>query len=147
MARTSTQRYLCEIGTTAGVLGDKGRVVVPAAVRERLGWQQGAELILVETPDGLLLTERRTALRIIRDTLTDHDPRRRAHRRSTCGSRGRPRRLMRAFDASALLAFLRGAQRTAIIPSAWPLARDVLLSFAVTVDTVTRVDAEVAAAA
>lgn len=55
--------------TTNVVLGDKGRIVVPFDVRRRRDWRQGTVLILVETPDGLLLTERATALRMIREKL------------------------------------------------------------------------------
>lgn len=56
-------------GTQAVVLGDKGRIVVPAEVRARRQWNQGTTLVLIETPDGLLLTERRTALRLVRERL------------------------------------------------------------------------------
>ena len=78
---------------------------------------------------------------------------------------------MTVFDASALLAFLRGelggevvqrslhdggrisaanwsevAQKVAADPTAWPIAQDVLLSFDLTIEPVTREDAEAAAA-
>ncbi|MBW4042918.1 MAG: AbrB/MazE/SpoVT family DNA-binding domain-containing protein [Acidobacteria bacterium] len=53
-------------GTTSVVVGDKGRIVVPAEVRARHNWAAGTELILVETDEGLLLTERSTALRRVR---------------------------------------------------------------------------------
>ena len=53
-------------GTTSVVVGDKGRIVVPAEVRARHNWSAGTELILVETDEGLLLTERSTALRRVR---------------------------------------------------------------------------------
>ncbi|WP_375400456.1 PIN domain-containing protein [uncultured Amnibacterium sp.] len=78
---------------------------------------------------------------------------------------------MTVFDASALLAFLREepgsdvvehnltsggrvgaanwsevAQKVATEPTAWPIARDVLLSFDLVVEPVTRADAEAAAA-
>lgn len=56
-------------GSTSVVLGDKGRIVVPSGVRERRRWTQGTTLILVETPDGLLLTDRDTALRMVREQL------------------------------------------------------------------------------
>lgn len=77
---------------------------------------------------------------------------------------------MTVFDASALLAFLRGepgsavverglhdggwvsaanwsevAQKVAVEPTAWPVARDVLLSFELAVEPVGRDDAEAAA--
>lgn len=53
-------------GTTAVTVGDKGRIVVPSEVRSRRNWLPGTALILIETEDGLLLTERDTALRRIR---------------------------------------------------------------------------------
>jgi AbrB family looped-hinge helix DNA binding protein len=55
--------------TSSVVLGDKGRIVVPAAVRARRNWQQGTTLLLIETPEGMLLTERATALKLIREKL------------------------------------------------------------------------------
>lgn len=51
------------------ILGDKGRIIIPAGVRERRRWTQGTTLILQETAQGLLLTDRDTALRMIRHTL------------------------------------------------------------------------------
>lgn len=78
---------------------------------------------------------------------------------------------MTVFDASALLAFLRGepgsdivehdltsggrisaanwsevAQKMATEPTAWPIAQGVLLSFDLVIEPVTRADAEAAAA-
>lgn len=60
-------------GTQSVVVGDKGRIVVPAEVRARRNWVTGTPLVMVETPDGLLLTERASALRIIRERLAGHD--------------------------------------------------------------------------
>ena len=45
-------------GTHAVVMGDRGRLVVPADVRERAGLSQGTALMLLETPDGLVLLTR-----------------------------------------------------------------------------------------
>lgn len=78
---------------------------------------------------------------------------------------------MTVFDASALLAFLLGesgaeavesrlgvggcisaanwsevAQKTSTVRGAWPPARDLLLSYPLTIEPVSRVDAETAAA-
>jgi AbrB family looped-hinge helix DNA binding protein len=62
--------YLACMSVTASVvLGDKGRVVVPAAIRERRNWAQGTTLLLIETPDGMLLTDRATALKGVREQL------------------------------------------------------------------------------
>lgn len=69
-ATRGTEWYVAYMGVTASVvLGDKGRVVVPAAIRERRNWGQGTTLLLIETPDGMLLTDRVTALKIVREQL------------------------------------------------------------------------------
>ena len=39
-------------------MGDRGRLVVPAEVRERAGFAEGTSLVLLETPDGLVLLTR-----------------------------------------------------------------------------------------
>jgi AbrB family looped-hinge helix DNA binding protein len=39
-------------------VGDRGRIVVPAEVRERTGLDAGTPLVLIETPDGLILLTR-----------------------------------------------------------------------------------------
>ena len=41
------------------VVGDRGRIVVPADVRERAGLTAGTPLVLIETPDGLILLTRK----------------------------------------------------------------------------------------
>ncbi len=50
-------------------MGDRGRLVVPAELRERLNLQPGSPLLLVETPDGIVLATRDQAKRLIRDQL------------------------------------------------------------------------------
>jgi AbrB family looped-hinge helix DNA binding protein len=40
------------------VVGDRGRVVLPAEVRERAGLSEGTRLVLIETPNGLILLTR-----------------------------------------------------------------------------------------
>ncbi|MGH9043166.1 MAG: AbrB/MazE/SpoVT family DNA-binding domain-containing protein [Acidimicrobiia bacterium] len=39
-------------------MGDRGRLVVPAAVRDRAGLTEGTPLILLETPEGIVLLTR-----------------------------------------------------------------------------------------
>lgn len=39
-------------------MGDRGRLVVPAAVRERQHWEQGTHLVFLETEDGVLVATR-----------------------------------------------------------------------------------------
>ena len=45
-------------GTHTISMGDRGRLVVPADVRERLGLLPGTPLVLLEAPDGLVLLTR-----------------------------------------------------------------------------------------
>jgi len=45
-------------GTHSIVVGDRGRIVVPADVRRRAGLREGSPLILLETPHGLILLTR-----------------------------------------------------------------------------------------
>lgn len=45
-------------GTHTVTVGDRGRLVVPAPVRERLGLTEGTVLVLVEAPDGIVLLTR-----------------------------------------------------------------------------------------
>jgi AbrB family looped-hinge helix DNA binding protein len=45
-------------GTHHVVVGDRGRIVVPAEVRQRAGLNEGTPLVLIETPDGLILLTR-----------------------------------------------------------------------------------------
>jgi AbrB family looped-hinge helix DNA binding protein len=45
-------------GTYTVVMGDRGRLVVPADVRARAGLDEGTTLILLESPGGLVLLTR-----------------------------------------------------------------------------------------
>lgn len=45
-------------GTWTVTVGDRGRLVVPVEVRERLHLREGSTLILLETDDGLVLLTR-----------------------------------------------------------------------------------------
>lgn len=49
-------------------LSEKGQVVVPKASRDRLGWQPGVELEVIESADSVILRPRRNA-----GTLTVND--------------------------------------------------------------------------
>ena len=53
-------------GTFTVKMGERGRVVVPAAVRERAGFTEGATLMLLETPDGVVLMTRDQLLARVR---------------------------------------------------------------------------------
>jgi len=50
-------------------MGDRGRLVVPAELRERLQLRAGSPVLLVETEDGLVLTTRPAARRLLRQQL------------------------------------------------------------------------------
>ena len=45
-------------GTYTVIVGDRGRIVVPAEVRERAGLAEGTPLILLDTLGGLVLLTR-----------------------------------------------------------------------------------------
>jgi AbrB family looped-hinge helix DNA binding protein len=51
------------------MMGDRGRLVIPAEVRARLGLEAGAPLVLVETPHGVILTTRIQAKALVREQL------------------------------------------------------------------------------
>lgn len=50
-------------------MGDRGRLVVPAELRERWQLQVGTPVLLVETNDGVVLTTRAAARRLLRRQL------------------------------------------------------------------------------
>lgn len=54
-------------------VGDRGRIVVPAGVRERAGLVEGTPLILLETPRGLVLLTRRQLQARVREDLAGLD--------------------------------------------------------------------------
>jgi AbrB family looped-hinge helix DNA binding protein len=53
-------------------VGDKGRVVIPQADRERWGFTPGTKLVLVETPEGPLLLTREQLLDRVRADCAGH---------------------------------------------------------------------------
>lgn len=60
-------------GTYQVVVGDRGRLVVPADVRERAGIGEGTTLVLLETPSGLVLLTREQLRQRVRDDLSGLD--------------------------------------------------------------------------
>lgn len=50
-------------------VGDRGRLVLPADVRERYGIAEGTELVLVDSPEGLALLTRDQLKRRVRANL------------------------------------------------------------------------------
>ncbi|SRR5579875_3088978 len=60
-------------GTHTVVVGDRGRLVVPAEVRQRAGLVEGSTLVLMETPSGLVLMTQRQVRDRVRKELSGLD--------------------------------------------------------------------------
>ena len=60
-------------GTYNVTMGDRGRLVVPAELRERAGLVEGATLTLVEAPGGLVLLTRQQLRALVRADLAELD--------------------------------------------------------------------------
>lgn len=60
-------------GTRNMVVGDRGRIVVPADVRERAGLVKGTPLVLIESPGGLALLTREQLRARVREELAGLD--------------------------------------------------------------------------
>ncbi|MEO7373429.1 MAG: AbrB/MazE/SpoVT family DNA-binding domain-containing protein [Terrimesophilobacter sp.] len=60
-------------GTTSMRVGDRGRVVLPAGLRQRRNWPEGTTLIAVETERGVILTRRDELESLVRDQLAGVD--------------------------------------------------------------------------
>jgi AbrB family looped-hinge helix DNA binding protein len=60
-------------GTHTVVVGDRGRIVVPADVRARAGLKAGTRLVMLETPAGLVLLTREQLRARVRDELSGLD--------------------------------------------------------------------------
>jgi AbrB family looped-hinge helix DNA binding protein len=60
-------------GTQTITMGDRGRLVIPAEVRERAGLREGTTLVLLETPTGLVLLTRDQLMARVRGELEGAD--------------------------------------------------------------------------
>jgi AbrB family looped-hinge helix DNA binding protein len=60
-------------GTYQVVMGERGRLVVPAELRERLHLGAGTVLILLETPQGVVLATREQIKQLVRGQLEGTD--------------------------------------------------------------------------
>jgi AbrB family looped-hinge helix DNA binding protein len=58
----------------SATVGNKGRVVIPAALRERHGWVDGTVLVFIEEPDGVRVISQDDLLASIRSQLAGTDP-------------------------------------------------------------------------
>ena len=55
------------------VMGDRGRLVVPVELRERLQLKAGSPLVLLDTPAGIVLTTREQMKQLVRSRLKGID--------------------------------------------------------------------------
>ena len=60
-------------GTYNVTMGDRGRLVIPAALRERTGLREGTPLVLVETARGVALLTRDQVKEMVRSDLAGLD--------------------------------------------------------------------------
>lgn len=60
-------------GTYQVVVGDRGRLVIPADLRERAGLVEGTTLTMLETPTGLVLLTRPQLQELVRADLAGPD--------------------------------------------------------------------------
>ena len=60
-------------GTYTVVMGDRGRLVVPAELRERLNLAPGTPLVLFETSAGVVLCTREQLKALVRERLADRE--------------------------------------------------------------------------
>jgi AbrB family looped-hinge helix DNA binding protein len=66
--------YYCLMsGTYQVTMGDRGRLVIPAELRERAGLAEGVPLILLEAPHGLVLLTRSQLQELVRADLAGLD--------------------------------------------------------------------------
>lgn len=54
-------------------MGDRGRVVIPAPMRERAGLVEGRRLVLLDTPNGVVLLTREQLQDLVRRDLAGLD--------------------------------------------------------------------------
>jgi AbrB family looped-hinge helix DNA binding protein len=60
-------------GTFTVTMGDRGRLVIPAELRERAGLDEGTSLLLLETDGGVVLMTREQLKRRVRNDLQGDD--------------------------------------------------------------------------
>jgi AbrB family looped-hinge helix DNA binding protein len=79
LRRTAGGPQVCEwylalmSGTYNVVMGDRGRLVVPVELRERLHLESGSPLLLLDTDDGVVLTTRDQAKTLLRRQLAGQE--------------------------------------------------------------------------
>lgn len=51
------------------MMGERGRLVVPAEIRDRLDLRAGSPLVMVDTPQGIIVSTRDQVKRLVRANL------------------------------------------------------------------------------
>lgn len=52
--------------TYAASVGDRGRLVIPSALRRSQKWEPGAQLLMLDTPNGVITMTQKQAKQLIR---------------------------------------------------------------------------------
>jgi AbrB family looped-hinge helix DNA binding protein len=60
-------------GTHTLRVGNRGRIVLPAELRQRRNWPEGTPLVAVDTDRGVILTSRDELEKIVREQLEGSD--------------------------------------------------------------------------
>ncbi|HYO00717.1 MAG TPA: MraZ N-terminal domain-containing protein [Mycobacterium sp.] len=60
-------------GTYTATMGDRGRLVIPATLRERAGLVEGQPVVLLETAKGIVLLTREQLKELVRADLNGLD--------------------------------------------------------------------------
>jgi AbrB family looped-hinge helix DNA binding protein len=60
-------------GTYTATMGDRGRLVIPASLRERAGLVEGRPVVLLDTPKGIVLLTREQLKELVRADLSGLD--------------------------------------------------------------------------
>ena len=60
-------------GTFTTCMGDRGRLVIPASLRERAGLVEGRPVVLLDTPKGIVLLTREQLKELVRTDLSGLD--------------------------------------------------------------------------
>ncbi len=60
-------------GIYATSMGDRGRLVIPAGLRERAGLVEGRPVVLLDTPKGIVLLTREQLKELVRADLSGLD--------------------------------------------------------------------------
>lgn len=50
----------------AASVGDRGRLVIPSALRHSQKWEQGTQLLMLDTPTGVITMTQKQAKRLIK---------------------------------------------------------------------------------